>query len=97
MNSNNQPFLYGRFRSSHSGWFIVCGYGGFWTGIPEDPVTGSAHSVIVPYWAERLGRDAFSAWQASERGGRLSCRLDGDRVVLGGRCVTVIEGSFLLP
>jgi len=66
-------------------------------GIPEDPVTGSAHSVIVPYWAQRLGRDAFSAWQASERGGRLSCRLDGDRVVLGGRCVTVIEGSFLLP
>ena len=66
-------------------------------GIPEDPVTGSAHSVIVPYWAQRLGCDAFGAWQASERGGRLSCRLDGDRVVLGGACVTVIEGSFLLP
>ncbi|GAA3705756.1 PhzF family phenazine biosynthesis protein [Sphingomonas cynarae] len=66
-------------------------------GIPEDPVTGSAHSVIVPYWAQRLGRDAFSAWQASERGGRLSCRLDGDRVILGGACVTVIEGAFLLP
>jgi PhzF family phenazine biosynthesis protein len=66
-------------------------------GIPEDPVTGGAHAVIVPYWAQRLGRDAFGAWQASTRGGRLSCRLDGDRVVLGGACVTVIEGAFLLP
>jgi predicted PhzF superfamily epimerase YddE/YHI9 len=65
--------------------------------IDEDPVTGSAHAVMVPYWAERLGRTEFTAYQASSRGGRLSCRLDGDRVILGGRCVTVIEGSFLLP
>ena len=47
--------------------------------------------------AERLGRDRMSAYQASARGGRLSCRLEGDRVVLGGACVTVIEGTFLLP
>lgn len=66
-------------------------------GIDEDPVTGSAHAVLVPYWAARLGRDRFSAYQASARGGRLSCRLDGDRVILGGACVTVIEGTFLLP
>ena len=66
-------------------------------GIDEDPVTGSAHAVLVPYWAERLGRDAFTAYQASARGGQLTCRLDGDRVDLGGRCVTVIEGTFLLP
>ncbi|WP_298674201.1 PhzF family phenazine biosynthesis protein [uncultured Sphingomonas sp.] len=65
-------------------------------GIDEDPVTGSAHAVMVPYWARRLGRDTFSAWQASARGGRLSCRFTGDRVVLGGDCVTVIEGVFLL-
>ncbi|SEL05781.1 phenazine biosynthesis protein PhzF family [Sphingomonas palmae] len=65
--------------------------------IDEDPVTGSAHAVMVPYWAQRLGRDRMSAYQASARGGRLSCRLDGDRVVLGGACVTVIEGTFLLP
>lgn len=64
--------------------------------IPEDPVTGSAHAVMVPYWAEILGRDRFTAYQASPRGGHLTCRLDGDRVVLGGRCVTVIEGSFRL-
>ncbi|MEO9130343.1 MAG: PhzF family phenazine biosynthesis protein, partial [Sphingomonas sp.] len=51
-------------------------------GIDEDPVTGSAHAVIVPYWAKRLGRDHFTAYQASKRGGRLTCRLDGERVIL---------------
>ena len=66
-------------------------------GIDEDPVTGSAHAVMVPYWAERLGRDRMTAYQASERGGRLACSLEGDRVVLGGGCLTVIEGTFLLP
>jgi len=65
-------------------------------GIDEDPVTGSAHAVIVPYWAKRLGRDRFTAFQASKRGGRLTCRLDGERVILGGTCVTVIEGIFFL-
>ena len=65
-------------------------------GIDEDPVTGSAHAVAVPYWAGKLGRDTFTAYQASARGGHLGCRLDGDRVILSGMCVTVIEGSFLL-
>lgn len=65
--------------------------------ISEDPVTGSAHAVMVPYWAERLGTDRFTAFQASKRGGLLTCALEGDRVVLGGACVTVIEGTFLLP
>ena len=65
-------------------------------GIDEDPVTGSAHSVLVPYWTQRLGRDRFTAYQASRRGGYLDCRAEGDHVVLGGNCVTVIEGTFLL-
>lgn len=65
--------------------------------IPEDPVTGSAHAVMVPYWAGKLGRDRFSAFQASARGGHVGCRLEGDRVVLTGQCVTTIEGTFLLP
>lgn len=65
-------------------------------GIDEDPVTGSAHAVMVPYWAERFGRDSFSAYQASPRGGHVACRLEGDRVILGGGCVIVIEGAFLL-
>jgi PhzF family phenazine biosynthesis protein len=65
-------------------------------GIDEDPVTGSAHSVLVPYWAARLGRNHFTAYQASRRGGHLGCELDSDRVILAGKCVTVIEGSFAL-
>ena len=65
-------------------------------GIDEDPVTGSAHAVMTPYWATRLGRDRFTAFQASARGGHVGCTLDGDRVVLTGQCVTVLEGVFLL-
>lgn len=72
-------------------------------GIDEDPVTGAAHAVMTPYWAERLGRDHFTAHQASRRGGYIDCRLSraregqqGDRVILGGRCVTVIEGMLLI-
>jgi len=65
-------------------------------GIPEDPVTGSAHTALVPFWAKRLGRTEFTALQASERTGLLHCRLVGDRVILGGRCQTVIVGQFQL-
>ncbi|WP_242125784.1 PhzF family phenazine biosynthesis protein [Sphingobium sp. Sx8-8] len=65
-------------------------------GIDEDPVTGSAHCLLTPFWAPRLGRTKFSAWQASARGGRLGCRLSEGRVMLTGACRTVIEGSFLL-
>ena len=70
-------------------------------GIDEDPVTGSAHAVLVPYWAGRLGRSTFTALQASKRTGSLDCELvagrpAGDRVRLGGDAVTVIEGHFQL-
>jgi PhzF family phenazine biosynthesis protein len=65
-------------------------------GIDEDPVTGSAHSVLAPYWAERLGRDSFTAFQASRRGGRLTCRLEGDRALLGAGCVTMMEGVMTI-
>ena len=63
-------------------------------GIDEDPVTGSAHTALVPFWAERLGRHRFSALQASKRTGLIDCELKGDRVILGGHAVTVIEGYF---
>jgi PhzF family phenazine biosynthesis protein len=63
-------------------------------GIDEDPVTGSAHAALTPYWAERLGRTHFTALQASKRSGLIDCELKDDRVILGGRCVTVIEGHF---
>jgi PhzF family phenazine biosynthesis protein len=65
-------------------------------GIDEDPVTGSAHSVLTPYWTVRLGRDRFAAYQASARGGHVGCRLDGDMVELTGTCVTTLVGDFLL-
>ncbi|MGB5078334.1 MAG: PhzF family phenazine biosynthesis protein [Sphingorhabdus sp.] len=63
-------------------------------GVNEDSVTGSAHAALTPYWAAELGRDNFTAYQASTRGGYLECRLDGDRAWLSGRCVTVVEGRF---
>ena len=66
------------------------------SGIDEDPVTGSAHAVIVPLWAERLGRARFNAYQASNRGGHIGCEAAGDIVYLTGSCVTVIEGMFHL-
>lgn len=65
-------------------------------GVDEDSVTGSAHAVLTPYWAKALGRDSFTAFQASQRGGHVNCRLDGDTAWLGGKCVTVVEGSFSL-
>ncbi len=67
-------------------------------GIPEDPVTGSTHATLVPYWAEQLGRAELTAYQASARGGWLDCRLAGARVVLVGQAVTYMEATvFLTP
>jgi len=65
-------------------------------GIDEDPVTGSAHAALVPYWTKRLGRTEFTAVQASARSGVLHCRAEGDRAILGGHCHTVIVGQFQL-
>lgn len=64
-------------------------------GIIEDPVTGSAHCALAPYWAERLGRDEMTGYQASRRGGTVRVRPEGDRVVLAGRAVTVSEVELL--
>jgi PhzF family phenazine biosynthesis protein len=63
-------------------------------GIDEDPVTGAAHAALIPFWAERLGRHRFTALQASARTGLLDCELSGDRAILGGHAITVIEGHF---
>lgn len=65
-------------------------------GIDEDPVTGSAHAALVPYWTKRLGRMEFTALQASRRSGVLHCRQHGDRAILGGHCHTLIVGQFQL-
>jgi PhzF family phenazine biosynthesis protein len=61
-------------------------------GIDEDPVTGSAHCTLAPYWATRLGKPRLTARQLSRRGGELTCEVDGDRVLIGGRAVLYLEG-----
>jgi PhzF family phenazine biosynthesis protein len=66
-------------------------------GVDEDPVTGSAHCVLAPFWAERLGRDELTGFQASTRGGTVRVRARGERVELGGRAVTVMRGELLTP
>jgi PhzF family phenazine biosynthesis protein len=63
-------------------------------GIPEDPVTGSAHTALAPYWVGRLGRDGLVGLQASPRGGLVRTELHGDRVHLTGRAVTVVDGTL---
>jgi PhzF family phenazine biosynthesis protein len=65
-------------------------------GIDEDPVTGSAHCSLGPFWAERLGKNNLTGYQASPRGGVVHVRLDGDRVILGGNAVTVCRGELAL-
>ncbi len=67
------------------------------SGIPEDPVTGSAHTTLVPYWAKVLDKTAFSAQQISKRGGTLQCTLLGDRVAIAGHAVTYLRGTVTVP
>jgi PhzF family phenazine biosynthesis protein len=66
-------------------------------GVDEDPVTGSAHCSLGPFWADRLGKSEMVAYQASERGGIVRVRVDGDRVYIGGQAVTVLRGELLEP
>ncbi|HEV7329506.1 MAG TPA: PhzF family phenazine biosynthesis protein [Flavisolibacter sp.] len=71
-----------------------CFYPG--AGIPEDPVTGSAHCNIVPYWSEKLGKKKLLCQQLSPRGGELQCELVGDRVLMSGKCVIFLQGEITL-
>jgi PhzF family phenazine biosynthesis protein len=66
-------------------------------GIPEDPVTGSAHTALTPYWSRRLGKKKLFARQISRRGGELWCEDRGDRVGIGGRAVKYLEGQIAIP
>lgn len=63
-------------------------------GVNEDPVTGSAHTILIPFWAERLGKEKFHAYQVSSRRGELFCELKGDRVLIGGKAVTYLKGEI---
>lgn len=66
-------------------------------GIDEDPVTGSAHTVLTPYWAERLGKQTLLARQVSRRGGEIRCKMLGDRVEIGGYAQTYMTGIIVIP
>jgi predicted PhzF superfamily epimerase YddE/YHI9 len=61
-------------------------------GIDEDPVTGSAHSQLIPFWSEKLGKKKMMAKQLSQRGGTLYCEQKGERVIMGGHCVFYMKG-----
>ncbi len=82
-------------RATTQGHDFVSRYFAPAVGIDEDPVTGSAHCALGPFWQERLGQDSFVAYQASARGGRLVVRVAGDRVILGGHAVTVFRGELV--
>lgn len=66
-------------------------------GVPEDPVTGSAHASLIPYWAARLAKNELNARQISQRGGELRCRAKGDRVGIAGNAVTYCRGELAIP
>ncbi|HUS00979.1 MAG TPA: PhzF family phenazine biosynthesis protein [Chitinophagaceae bacterium] len=63
-------------------------------GVNEDPVTGSAHSQLIPFWADKLGNDSLVAHQLSHRGGKIICKQKGDRVIIGGNCVFYMSGEI---
>jgi PhzF family phenazine biosynthesis protein len=65
------------------------------SGIDEDPVTGSAHTALAPFWAERLGKSEMTGYQASARGGVVKVRVEGERVILAGQAVTVLRGELM--
>jgi PhzF family phenazine biosynthesis protein len=82
-------------RATMAGYDFVSRFFAPGAGIDEDPVTGSAHCSLGPYWANTLGKTQFLAYQASARGGTVRVRLDGDRVKLGGQAVTVMRAELL--
>jgi len=65
-------------------------------GIDEDPVTGSAHSQLIPFWSEKLGKTVMQARQLSQRGGHIYCVQNGDRVIMGGNCVFYMKGEIVI-
>ncbi len=81
-------------KATSAGYDFVSRSFGPRVGVDEDPVTGSAHCALGPYWAGKLGKGAFLAYQASKRGGQVRVRLAGERVAIGGQAVTVVRGSL---
>jgi predicted PhzF superfamily epimerase YddE/YHI9 len=82
-------------RSSTPGFDFMSRFFAPGSGIDEDPVTGSAHTALGPYWGGKLGKSEMTAYQASARGGVVRVRLNGDRIILGGQAVTVMQAQLL--
>lgn len=82
--------------SERPGVDFVSRYFAPWIGVDEDPVTGSAHAILAPYWAAKLGKVYLTAQQVSARGGTLQLRISGERVYISGKAVTVIRGELLV-
>ena len=82
-------------RADSPGYDFVSRFFAPGSGVPEDPVTGSAHCALGPYWQSRLGKSDLVGYQASPRGGVVRVRVAGDRVKLGGKAVTVLRGELL--
>jgi PhzF family phenazine biosynthesis protein len=82
-------------RSAKPEYDFVSRFFAPWAGIDEDPVTGSAHCCLGPYWQERLGKSEFTAFQASARGGVVHVCVAGDRTHLGGQAITVLRGELV--
>jgi predicted PhzF superfamily epimerase YddE/YHI9 len=81
-------------RSDRMGVDFVSRYYAPWIGINEDPVTGSAHTILAPFWGARLGKQEMTAHQVSARGGVIHLRIAGERVYIGGKAVTVVKGTL---
>jgi PhzF family phenazine biosynthesis protein len=81
-------------KGSSDGYDFVSRFFAPEKGVPEDPVTGSSHCILGPYWMEKLGKNTFKAYQASHRGGVVGVRVENDRVYLTGDAVTMIEGKI---
>lgn len=82
--------------SSSDEYDFVSRYFAPWVGVDEDPATGSNHCCLGPYWGQKLGKKELNAYQASARGGGMRVRVEGERVYLGGRAVTVMSGTLLV-
>lgn len=81
-------------RSNNTSYDFISRFFAPLKGVNEDPVTGSAHCVLAPYWSGKLGKEVLVAYQASERGGYMKVKVEGDRVLLTGKAVTILEGRL---
>jgi PhzF family phenazine biosynthesis protein len=83
-------------ESDSEGYDFISRYFAPWVGVNEDPVTGSSHCCLATFWAKQLEKEELKAYQASSRGGFITMKIEGDKVILGGQAVTVFKGNLLV-